>query len=540
MRLIKIGRDSACDIVLHSENVSSLHAEITLLNSGDIIIEDKGSRNGTFVMNQQIKPGKPVNIRRGDMVRFANVELQWGQIPLPEDNSAYKAIYGIGSHFNNEIQISGSTVSRYHATVKVGKDNKVYLIDHSKNGTTVDGVKIPSNTPCRIKKSSAISCGGVTVNLKNKVQWPVVLWKPFVAIAAAAVILGCLVFGVSKFWNPSGNGELDDKELFARYNNSVVMLMGIFHYEVSIGIENMDEINKTLAIVSNAKGTDYTIPKKVLWNSEKQVPIDISSISQKELIDIFDKSGTYTGTGFFISKEGHLITNLHIAKPWLYDILGKTSEGKEVSVSKLLENYYMSRLAGATEILNSVFGETKLSALISQLKVEGKLDYIALISNGENFDPDNITKCKVLSAGDDMNIDIALVQTVNKSLPTIKTSYVNVVDSMEISEDYLTVGERVYTIGFPAGTNSLLQNPDNENGMQSIGQGGNIIQKDSEFEFGYNAATVGGASGSPVFNKYGKLIGVHHAGLSRALTQGYNYAIKAKYVKELLEKPHKR
>ena len=88
----------------------------------------------------------------------------------------------------------------------------------------------------------------------------------------------------------------------------------------------------------------------------------------------------------------------------------------------------MSRLAGATEILNSVFGETKLSALISQLKVEGKLDYIALISNGENFDPDNITKCKVLSAGDDMNIDLALVQTVNKSLPTIKTSYVNVVD----------------------------------------------------------------------------------------------------------------
>ena len=108
-----------------------------------------------------------------------------------------------------------------------------------------------------------------------------------------------------------------------------------------------------------------------------------------------------------------------------------------------------------------------------------------------------------------MNIDLALVQTVNKSLPTIKTSYVNVVDSMEISEDYLTVGERVYTIGFPAGTNSLLQNPDNENGMQSIGQGGNIIQKDSEFEFGYNAATVGGASGSPVFNKYGKLIGIN-------------------------------
>ena len=33
MRLLKIGRDAACDIVLYSENVSSLHAELTLLNS---------------------------------------------------------------------------------------------------------------------------------------------------------------------------------------------------------------------------------------------------------------------------------------------------------------------------------------------------------------------------------------------------------------------------------------------------------------------------------------------------------------------------
>ena len=141
MRLLKVGRDNSCDIVLHSDKVSSLHAEITLLNSGDIMIEDKGSRNGTFVMNHPIQPGKSVSIRRGDMVRFADVELQWSQVPMPEDNSAYKAIFGIGTHFNNDIQVSGSTVSRYHATVKVGKDKKVYIVDHSKNGTTVDGVK---------------------------------------------------------------------------------------------------------------------------------------------------------------------------------------------------------------------------------------------------------------------------------------------------------------------------------------------------------------------------------------------------------------
>ena len=125
MRLLKVGRDASCDIVLHSDKVSSLHAEITLLNNGDILLEDKGSRNGTFLMNKPINPGTAVTVRRGDMIRFADVELQWGQIPMPEDNSSFKALYGIGSNFRNEIQISGNTVSRFHATLKIGKDGSM-------------------------------------------------------------------------------------------------------------------------------------------------------------------------------------------------------------------------------------------------------------------------------------------------------------------------------------------------------------------------------------------------------------------------------
>ena len=77
MRLLKIGRDVACDIVINSAKVSSLHAEITLMNSGDILLEDKGSRNGTFVQNQAIKPGSPVNIR------YSGVRYQCRRITLP-------------------------------------------------------------------------------------------------------------------------------------------------------------------------------------------------------------------------------------------------------------------------------------------------------------------------------------------------------------------------------------------------------------------------------------------------------------------------
>lgn len=535
MRLLKIGRDVACDIVINSAKVSSLHAEITLMNSGDILLEDKGSRNGTFVQNQAIKPGSPVNIRRGDAIRFGDVELQWSQVPMPEDNSAYRAIYGIGTHFNNDIQISGSTVSRYHATIKVGKDGKVYIIDHSKNGTTVDGKKIQPNNPYRIKKSSAVACGGVPVNLKvTPIQWPNEVWKTILIAAASVLILCGVGFGIGELIN--GRKTYPDGELYEKYNRSVVMLVGVYHYNVSVGdldLNVLNSISQKLGLINQG----YYFPSKVILGrdskSGKVKPfLNASGASSKEIADFFNKNGNigfYSATGFFISENGQLITNLHVVKPWLF--------GDEANLVQEYKSELTYKLSKFAEFLVSNQIPIGLSAYISQMKVEGQLDYIALIPQGDAFDLDNAIKCNVLSAGNDPNKDVALIQTISKRLPTSDCTYINMTESIDISDEAIKVGEHVYTIGFPKGM--AFQEGNNEKGIQVYGQGGDITRQDSEFDFSYNAATISGASGSPVFNKYGKLIGVHHAGMSAALTQGYNFGIKAKYVKELINSPHK-
>lgn len=519
MRLLKIGRDASCDIVLHSEKVSSVHAEITLMNSGDILLEDKGSRNGTFIQNQAIKPGKPVNIRRGDAIRFGDVELQWSQVPMPEDNSAYRAIYGIGSHFNNDIQISGGTVSRYHATIKVGKDNKVYIVDHSKNGTTVNGQKITSHNPYRIKKSSTVVCGGVPVNLKSApIQWPSEAWKTILGAVAAVLIVVGVGFGIYKFISGLDSNK-SDKELYARYNHSVVMLLGIYHYEVTIGDLNLDAVNTFL--YKKGLPASALIPTKLLPTKDGYV--NVSSYSSKQLIEALDKKGMYGGTGFFISNDGQLITNLHVVKPWLFD-----GEGERLQMS------FSRWFTGHVNYLNNVLHTTEYSAYLSQVKVQGVLDYVALIPHGEVFDAENINKCRVISAGDDINKDVALVQTVSKRLPTSDCTIVNVKDSIDVNDEALTVGGHIYTLGFPLLTS--LQDQQSENGIQLLARGGSITQILNDYQFGFDAASFGGASGSPIFDERGMLIGILNSGVN--VTQGFNYGVKAKYIKELLDNPH--
>ena len=512
MRLLKIGREAGNDIVLHSDKVSSLHAEITLLDSGDIQLEDKNSRNGTYIMNQRIAPGKPVNIRRGDAIRFADVELQWSQIPMPEDNSAYKAIYGIGSNFQNDLQISGATVSRYHATIKIGRDKKVYIVDHSKNGTTVNSVKITPNQPYRIKRSSKVVCGGVPVDT-SRIPWPTNPWKWVAGIAAALVIVAGVGFGVWKFALNSPKAY-DDGELYAMYHNSVVMLMGIYHYELSIDGVDIDK-----------DFPNFPLYKRFIRTQEGR----FSPVPDAYAEELIPKYGLYTGTGFFISKDGKILTNLHVAKPWLSGDIRKNIEAE-------VKQAY-AKWATEQDFKGVIFqgGTTPYTAFTSLIKVNGVLDGIVMIPQGRYLSSENMVECRTISAGDDINVDVALLQSEKGELPP-GARYINVQDSIDISDDAYTVGSHVYTIGFPAGIN--LQNLKSENGMQVYAQGGDIIRKDDLYEFSYNAATTGGASGSPVFNKYGMLIGIHHAGASKALTQGYNEGIKAQYIKDIIENPH--
>lgn len=493
MKLLVIGNDSNCHIRLSSPFVSSYHAELLLLDNGEILLTDKGSRNGTYLNDQRLQPNKDIPVKRGDVIRFADQLLDWQNIPsMPmPDLSKIKEMRGIGTNFRNKHQLQGDKVSRFHATLTKKNDKKWYIQDHSKNGTTVNGKAIPSNLDIKLKKGDKILCAGVPVPNPYGENKPI-NYRKLLTILFIVIAVSGIGVGIYSFRDCGGNNSLQvpsklmtDNEIYAKYKNSTVLLIGFYYYKVSAGNLDLAKLN---------------LPTEVVISDGKLKAVNGQRSNMK----------MYTGTGFFVSEDGKIVTNLHIVRPWLFD--------KELSLISDQYKIFMASVASENPALN---------AFTAQIKVEGVLDYIGMIPNGAYFSEDNLKQCREFAVHENTEKDVAVLQLETMKLPD-NSSIVDLNQAV-VKDAEITVGSHIYTIGFPFGLS--LQDLKSPKGIQLLGHGGSITQESTKYSFGFDAASYGGASGSPIFNEKGQLIGILNSGVSKS--QGFNYAIKASYVVDL-------
>lgn len=478
MRLLKIGRDSSCDIVLNSDKVSSLHAEITLLDSGDILLEDKESRNGTFIMNHLIKPGTPVTIKRGDAIRFADVELIWNQVPMPEDNSNYKAVYGIGSNFRNDIQISGNTVSRFHATLKIDKKGRAYIIDHSKNGTTVNGQKIKSNRLVRIKRSDAIVCGGNPVNVKQFIRND---YAKIAQIAAMVVVLLGVGFGGYELFKYNTTTTTPEQTVInpattQALENASVYVEGAFYFVIKFKDDPL-------------KG--YSGWSEYYYCGRNGISTSINSIAPY----------TYSGTAFFISPYGELGTNRHVAIPWEYE---KTNY--EDDIRDTMKEYVNNVIS------NNNLPEPKLIRLLtSDLIITGAHSYLGIALTGSKVNSIlDLQQAQVIAESGDPEKDVALIRLNTRKTPDYIVNMGAIYDISQARVDETTLrpqDDNLIVVGYPLGTIVSDEMHEGKEMHPTIHRA-SISKVPDKNKMQIQTVGQKGQSGSPVSDAQHRLVGV--------------------------------
>ncbi len=68
-KMIVIGRDAECDLVIRDAKASRRHCKLTR-GTGDFILEDLGSKNGTQVDGKRIEA--PVSLRAGQAFKVGD------------------------------------------------------------------------------------------------------------------------------------------------------------------------------------------------------------------------------------------------------------------------------------------------------------------------------------------------------------------------------------------------------------------------------------------------------------------------------------
>ena len=519
MRLLKIGRDPACDIVLRSPKASALHAELTVLNNGDILLEDKNSTNGTFVMNRPIKPGTQVSVKRGDAIRFADVELVWTQVPMAEDLSRFKAVYGIGTSMRNEIQVSGNTVSRYHATLKIDHKGNAYIQDHSRNGTTINGERLGNGQTRQIKRSDSVVCGGVPVNLAQFLPRKGAAAIVFSSIAAAIVLsvgiwaaLTYIDFG-SKQVNPATERALE---------NASVCVFGGFKFEVTL----KDDPFK-------GKVKPDIWPEKWIFGVDGNGNlVNENTVDGGNVLPF-----SFTGTAFFISERGELGTNRHIAVPWEY-----MKEQYEDAIKNFIGDYINNKgslIALYIGYKNSNIDQAQTlfdRAHKSPLEISGSMSYFGIGLTGSKVEKvSDLLPAQVIAESGDPKKDVALIRLNNPNTPShlVEMGAIYDLSQARVDETQLKPQQEDLTIiGYPAGLAIGYSTFDGKELRPTLHKA-SISKMPDENEFQIQTVAIGGQSGSPVIDKNHRLVGILYAGID---STEVTYCCNIKHLVELYNK----
>jgi len=111
MRTLNIGRNATNNVILDDKMVSRQHAQLIILDNGQIVIKDIGSSNGTFVNGNKITE---CNLKAGDIVKCGSSFVKWTQY-INESPSIAPSIPNYNNpQQSNNLDLSYSDAQNYN------------------------------------------------------------------------------------------------------------------------------------------------------------------------------------------------------------------------------------------------------------------------------------------------------------------------------------------------------------------------------------------------------------------------------------------
>lgn len=473
MRLITIGRSKSSTICINNEYVSSNHAQLLLLDNGEILLTDCGSLHGTYVNGRRIEPHVEVPVKKGDKIDFDKAPLNWAEVPsikLP-DPTVVKGVYGVGKAKRNRFILSGESVSRYHATFKEMKNGKWYINDHSTNGTYVNGQRIPANTDYKISRNDSIICG--TVPCPNPIPPTPIINFRNVAIALGSIAVIALFAIVLPYIKPF-------KSKVDPYKATVLVTE---FYNIKVIFDN-DILNA---------GKEWYISKYGELTTNPDYALE----------------RMHYGTAFFVSEEGLMLTNKHVTNALYADerYNNKSLIDQLVTIVEEFRQDYLSDVSvkSAEEYYNcSLWAKSSFRFEVANCKIGIRYPGRTYSSTSE-FD-----WAHIVAESENNEVDISAIRLNTRKTPE-SADYFRLHNAItDISK--LKMGNTYYTIGFPAGPSVATSIHDNSYEPTSANL--HLAQRPSKYKLFFTGdQTIGGCSGSAIYDSEKRLVGILWGGL---------------------------
>lgn len=518
---IRIGRGPDNDVVfdpLKEDIVSRNHCRILRddVNSDEYTIEDLGSKNGTYLNDKHIK--EATRIISGDKVRLGKdgPVFEFDLDPRPASHVKATRVMDVGKetkvHHTGAAAVTGAQPAPKEA---VGKNTMAHMIAQSekksKSGLLITIVAV----------LLLVGTGGFLIYKNQKTSTTTLIKevsKPETVQNAAQI-----------------SKKNEDKIVFIEMGWKLITTQtGEELYQVYLPFPQGKNTVFQAAYISNNQGRTepYLVTKSQAPQGAKIIPI----------------GGYGTGSGFVVSEQGFIITNRHVAAPWLtsYHFAEDAFPGVLLEPSKngglkINENVQV----GPGDVQNWVPAEAmnvNRQMLQSGVKLIDGVDAYMDVTFANNSLRTPAKIVRVSSTHDVTMIKVDLPE----SLPKV-----------ELYDNYKDIapGNPVTVMGYPAvapdqfvATKSQDYFNRNPNIVKvpvptvSLGNIGRLVHgSENNTKADEYMSTMGdyyqltinstgpGNSGGPMFDDNGRVIGIYSAGNSTI-----SFAIPIKYAIELM------